>query len=157
MKYTITPDNNLAPLCADCATLAASHGLDAATQFELEGATLRTLVRGLIKQDCHIGDDAADALRVEIAQLIAAAEASKAAFIASQPPPRWRVSKDTIIGRIPDADLANVMAALASQSAAEQFKFTQSAWFWSDNATLRGLCAAIGLDADTILAADPFI
>ena len=77
--------------------------------------------------------------------------------LGSEPAERWRVSKDTIIGRIPEASLTAVMAALASQSAAEQFKFTQSAWFWSDNAQLRGLCAALGLDADALLDRDPFL
>jgi hypothetical protein len=91
---------------------------------------------------------------------------TEAAFIAwrdAQPPlgsgsgERWRVSKDTIITRLSPGDLANVMAALGLQSAAEQFKFTHSAWFWSDNETLRGLCAALGIDGDALLAPDPFL
>ena len=77
--------------------------------------------------------------------------------LGSEPAERWRVSKDTIIGRIPAESLAAVMAALTAQSAAEQFVFLNSAWFWSDNATMRGLCAAIGLDADALLARDPFL
>jgi hypothetical protein len=72
-------------------------------------------------------------------------------------PERWPVKKDTLVGRISDADLPNVMAALASQPPEAQFRFNQSDWFWSDNATIRGLCAALGLDADVLLARDPLI
>jgi len=75
----------------------------------------------------------------------------------NDPAELWRVSKDTIVSRIPAASLAAVRAALAAQSADEQFVFLNSAWFWSDNATLRGLCAALGLDADALLARDPFL
>jgi hypothetical protein len=162
MKHTITPANLFAPLCTECDDIAAAHGLQPADSFELEGATLRTLTaEGLVKQDCYIGEDAADALHAEIAALLAAAEAARATAeaerIAALPPPRWRVSKDTIIGRIPAESLAAVMGALASQSAAEQFVFLNSAWFWSDNAQLRGLCAALGLDADALLDRDPFL
>jgi hypothetical protein len=73
---------------------------------------------------------------------------------------RWRVSKDTIIGRVSAAGkLPQVMAALAAQPQEDQFVWANSAWFWSNNATLRGLCAhpAIGLDADAVLAPDPFL
>lgn len=77
------------------------------------------------------------------------------------PPPeptRYRVSKDTMISRVVAANaLPAVMQALASQSAEDQFVFAQSAWFWSNNATLRGLCAALGLDADVLLAPDPYL
>ena len=77
----------------------------------------------------------------------------------SEPSERWRVSKDTIITRLSanPGDLANVMAALGTQSAEQQFIFTQSAWFWSDNDTLRGLCAALGIDAEALLDRDPFL
>jgi hypothetical protein len=75
-----------------------------------------------------------------------------------EPPQPWRVSKDTLISRVLAAGaLPHVMAALASQTAEQQFVFAQSAWFWSNNATLRGLCAALGLNADEILAPDPYL
>jgi hypothetical protein len=70
----------------------------------------------------------------------------------------WRVSKDTLISRVLAAGaLPQVMAALAAQSEEQQFVFAQSAWFWSNNPTLRGLCGALGLDADEILAPDPYL
>jgi hypothetical protein len=68
------------------------------------------------------------------------------------------VSKDTLISRVLEAGkLSEVMAALAAQSEEQQFVFSQSAWFWSNNATLRGLCGALELDADAILARDPYL
>ena len=96
---------------------------------------------------------------------VLAAHPKAALWVAYTPPApesasaRWRVSKDTIITRLSvnPSDLANVMAALATQSEEQQFIFTQSAWFWSDNATLRGLCAALGIDADALLDRDPFL
>jgi hypothetical protein len=73
-------------------------------------------------------------------------------------PAVWRVSKDTLIGRVLAAGaLPQVMAALAAQSEEQQFVFAQSAWFWSTNPTLRGLCGALGLNADEILAPDPYL
>jgi len=75
-----------------------------------------------------------------------------------EPPQPWRVSKDTIISRVlASGALPQVMAALAAQSEEQQFVFAQSAWFWSTNPTLRGLCGALGLDADEILAPDPYL
>lgn len=69
----------------------------------------------------------------------------------------WRVSKDTLITRVVAANaLPQVMAAMAQQSAEDQFVFLHSAWFHSDNARLRGLCAALNLDADALLAPDPY-
>lgn len=76
------------------------------------------------------------------------------------PPPEpapWRVSKDTLVSRIPVEVLPVVMAALAQQSPEQQFLFNQSAWFWSTNANLRGLAQALNLDADALLAPDPFL
>ena len=71
---------------------------------------------------------------------------------------RWRVSKDTLISRVVAADrLPDVMAALAAQPAADPFIWYQSAWFWSDNPRIRGLCTALGLDAEALLAADPYL
>ena len=70
-------------------------------------------------------------------------------------PRPWRVSKDTLISRVLAAGkLPEVMAALASQTPEQQFVFEHSAWFWSTNATLRGLCTALGMDPDAILARD---
>lgn len=77
--------------------------------------------------------------------------------LATAEPPRWRVSKDTLVGRIPTEALPSVMSALAQQSPEQQFLFLQSAWFWSDNANLRGLAEALDLDADALLAPDPFL
>lgn len=73
-------------------------------------------------------------------------------------PQPYRVSKDTIISRVTELGaLSLVMSALAQQTPEHQFVWTHSAWFWSDNATLRGLCHAIGLDAEAVLAPDPYI
>jgi hypothetical protein len=49
------------------------------------------------------------------------------------------------------------MAALASQTPEQQFVFEHSAWFWSTNATLRGLCTHLQMDPDAILARDEFL
>jgi hypothetical protein len=73
-------------------------------------------------------------------------------------PAPYRVSKDTIVSRVAEMGaLPAVMAALTQQSAEDQFMFQQSAWFWSTNQSLRGLAGALGLDADAVLAPDPFI
>lgn len=73
-------------------------------------------------------------------------------------PHPWRVGKGTIMDRIEVAGaLPSVMAVFAAQSAEDQFRWTNNPWFWSTNSTLRQLCAALGLDADAILAPDPFL
>lgn len=72
--------------------------------------------------------------------------------------PPWRVSKDTLISRVLAAgNLPEVMAALSAQTPEQQFVFEHSAWFWSTNATLRGLCTALGMDPDEIMARDEFL
>jgi len=96
--------------------------------------------------------------QAELAALKATHAEALASYLARPIP--WRVSKDTLISRVLEAGkLPEVMAALAAQSEEQQFVFSQSAWFWSSNATLRGLCASpsIGLDADAILARDPYL
>jgi hypothetical protein len=79
------------------------------------------------------------------------------ASVASAPEPH-RVSKDTIIGRVVAAGkLADVMGALAAQTAEQQFIWNNSLWFWSNNATLRELCQNLGMDPDVILDTDPYV
>ena len=159
MNHVIIPaPHRLSPLIPAIEALVLARGGTTCDRYELEDTILRA---GGFAWD--IGAEAAP-LHAQIAAIAqteadarAAADAAEAERIANLPPPRWRVSKDTLVGRIPDASLDNVMAALASQSAAEQFKFTQSAWFWSDNPQLRGLCTALGIDADALLAPDPFL
>jgi len=71
--------------------------------------------------------------------------------------PRWRVSKDTMLVRVEQAGkVAEVMGLIAALPADEQFLFSNFAWFWSDNARIRAMCAAVGLDPDVILAEDEF-
>lgn len=86
--------------------------------------------------------------------------AEQAAWAAALPPLAGphRVSKDTIVARVEAAGaLPAVMAALAAQSPEQQFVWTHSGWFWSTNETLRGLCAALGLDPAAILGPDPYL
>ncbi len=105
---------------------------------------------------------------IDAAIILAWRDANNAKFAAwepyTPPPPEpvapqpCRVSKDTIISRVTELGaLSLVMSALAQQTPEHQFVWTHSAWFWSDNATLRGLCHAIGLDAEAVLAPDPYI
>lgn len=85
---------------------------------------------------------------------------AEAARIAALSPEPWRVGKGTIMDRIEaGGKLPQVMAIFASQSAEDQFRWTNNPWFWSNNATLRALCAhpAIGLAADAVLAPDPYL
>lgn len=70
----------------------------------------------------------------------------------------YRVSKDTIVSRVSEAGkTAELMAAISSLTAEQQFFWTNFAWFWSNNATLIGMCAQLGLDPSIILAPDPFL
>ena len=72
-------------------------------------------------------------------------------------PPAWRVSKDTMLVRVEAAGkVAEVMGLIAALPQDEQFLFSNFAWFWSDNARIRAMCAAVGLDPDVILAEDEF-
>ena len=137
------------------AIVSARNGPSNCDRFELEDTVLRA---GGFAWD--IGAEAAP-LHAEIARLTAEKEAADAAEqerIAALPPEPWRVSKDTLISRVIEAGaLPAVMAALASQTDEQQFVFEHSAWFRSNNATLRGMCAALSLDADAILAPDPYL
>lgn len=73
-------------------------------------------------------------------------------------PERWRVSKDTMLGRVEAAGMvAQVMAAIASMPQETQFLWTNYAWFWNDNAQITAMCQAFGLDPAQILARDEFI
>ena len=98
---------------------------------------------------------------------LADAEAWRDAFAPGQPivertiepptPTPHRVSKDTMLVRVEAAGkVAEVMGLIAALPADEQFLFQNFAWFWSDNARIRAMCAAVGLDADAILAEDEF-
>jgi len=70
--------------------------------------------------------------------------------------PAYRILKDTIIQRIKSAGaLDGLMGLYATLTPAQQFEFTQSTWFHSDNALIVGGVQALGLDAATILAPDP--
>lgn len=72
-------------------------------------------------------------------------------------PPRWRVSKDTMLVRVEAAGkVAEVMGLIAALPESERFLFTNFAWFWSDNARIIAMCQAVGLDPEVILAEDEF-
>jgi hypothetical protein len=76
---------------------------------------------------------------------------------AAEPAPApWRVLKDTIILRVKAAGkLAQLSQLIASLPAADQFEFTHSTWFSSNNPQLVGAAGALGLDPSVILARDP--
>jgi len=75
-----------------------------------------------------------------------------------EPPERWRVSKDTMLGRVEAAGMIPAaMAAIGSMPQETQFLWTNYAWFWSDNAQLVAMCNALGLDPAVILARDEFL
>ena len=158
MNHVITQTDYRWPLAQSLQGIVTARGGPAnCDRYELEDSVLRA---GGFAWD--IGAEASP-LHAEIARLTAekaADDAAERAHIAALPPQPWRVTKDTIIGRVSaEGKLPQVMAALASQSQEDQFVWANSAWFWSNNATLRGLCAhpAIGLDADVVLAPDPFL
>jgi hypothetical protein len=154
---TITA-TSLAAALPSCHAIAASRNRPQSERYELIDTVL--IGQGWAED---IGAEASP-LHAQIAQLIAdKAAADEAARIAAEAealanPPPWRVSKDTLISRVLAAGkLPEVMAALASQTAEQQFVFEHSAWFWSTNPTLRGLCTALGMDPDAILARDEFL
>ena len=157
MNHHITPTSSLAPLIPSLAAIVAKLGGPVAAKYELEDTVLRA---GGFAWD--IGSEAAP-LHAQIAEILAAkkaaddaAEAARIAEELANPRP-WRVSKDTLISRVVAANaLPQVMAAMAQQSAEDQFVFLHSAWFSSDNQRLRGLAAALNLDADALLAPDPY-
>lgn len=73
------------------------------------------------------------------------------------PPPPWRVSKDTLLGRVDAAGkTAECMAIISSLSQAEQFLWTNFAWFWSNNERIRAMIAGVGLNPNDIMAPDPY-
>ena len=141
-----------------CHALAASRNRPQSERYELIDTVL--IGQGWAED---IGGESV-ALHAQIEQLIAdkkaadeAARLAQEAYDLANPQP-WRVSKDTLISRVLAAGkLPEVMAALAQQTAEQQFVFEHSAWFWSTNATLRGLCIALGMDPDAILARDEFL
>jgi hypothetical protein len=75
-------------------------------------------------------------------------------------PPKtpYRVSKDTITYRVMEAgktaDLINLISALTIE---QQFYWNNFAWFWSNNQTVISMCQQLGLDANVILAEDPYL
>jgi hypothetical protein len=159
MNHVIAPSSHLWPLApALQAIVTERNGPVNCDRFEFEDTVLRA--GGLA---WPLPDAEAAPLHAEIARLTAekeALEAAEAARIAALPPEPWRVSKDTIIGRVlAEGKLPQVMASLAAQPQEDQFVWANSAWFWSNNVTLRGLCAhpAISLDADAVLAPDPYL
>jgi hypothetical protein len=73
-------------------------------------------------------------------------------------PERWRVSKDTMLGRVEAAGMIPAtMAAISSMPPETQFLWTNYAWFWSDNPQIVAMCSALGLDPAIILAPDEFL
>lgn len=74
------------------------------------------------------------------------------------PPAPHRVSKDTITTRVVSAGkVADLMTLLASLPPEQQFLWSGFSWFWSDNTTVRGMAAQLGLDPDQVLAPDPYL
>ena len=75
-------------------------------------------------------------------------------------PPKtpYRVSKDTITYRVMEAgktaDLINLISSLTTE---QQFYWNNFAWFWSNNQTVISMCQQLGLDANVILAEDPYL
>jgi len=74
------------------------------------------------------------------------------------PPQPYRVSKDTIVSRVNDAGkIDDLIALIAGMSSAQQFFWTNFAWFWSNNPTLLAVCQQLGLDPAIVLAPDPYL
>lgn len=72
--------------------------------------------------------------------------------------PPYRVSKDSITARVLEAGkLPDLIALIASLPADQQFLWNGFSWFWSNNATLRGMAQQLGLDPDQVLAPDPYL
>ena len=72
-------------------------------------------------------------------------------------PEPHRVSKDTLLVRVEAAGkVAEVMAAIGALPESDRFLFTNFAWFWSNNPRIVGMCQALGLDPDEILAPDEY-
>ncbi len=141
-----------------CHAIASSRNRPQSERYELIDSVL--IGQGWAED---IGGESV-ALHAQIEFLIAekkaadeAARLAQEAYDLANPQP-WRVSKDTLISRVlAVGKLPEVMAALAQQTAEQQFVFEHSAWFWSTNPTLRGLCTALGMDPDVIMARDEFL
>lgn len=72
--------------------------------------------------------------------------------------PPHRVSKDTITTRVLDAGkLTDLITLISTLSTEQQFLWSNYAWFWSNNATIIGMCQQLQLDPSVILAKDPYI
>lgn len=72
--------------------------------------------------------------------------------------PPYRVSKDTITSRVLEAGkLPDLIAMIAALPADQQFLWNGFSWFWSNNATIRGMAQQLGLDPDQVLAPDPYL
>jgi len=72
--------------------------------------------------------------------------------------PPYRVSKDTIVSRVNDANkIPDLMTLLASLPAEQKFLWDNFAWFWNTNPTIVGMCQQLGLDPAVILAPDPYL
>lgn len=93
---------------------------------------------------------------------VAAGNPKAEAWEAYTPPPPdpvvpqpYRVSKDRLMMRIAAKGDAKVIALddiLLAQPRAQQILWRDFAWFSSDNASVRALITAIGLDPEEILA-----
>lgn len=72
-------------------------------------------------------------------------------------PEPYRVSKDTIVTRLISLNaIGQVISTISNLNSEQQFIWTNSAWFWSNNQTLIDLCNQLGLDSNVILAKDPY-
>lgn len=72
-------------------------------------------------------------------------------------PQPYKVSKDTIITRLISLNsITQAMTAISTLTAEEQFIWTNSAWFWSNNQAITNMCIQLGLDPAVILAQDPY-
>ena len=70
----------------------------------------------------------------------------------------YRVSKDTIVGRVNSAGkLSDLIAMISSLSADQRFLWDNYAWFWSENPTINAMCVQLGLDPAVIIAPDPYL
>lgn len=70
----------------------------------------------------------------------------------------YRVSKDTIVSRILEANKINdLITTVGGLPADQKFLWDNFAWFWSDNSTVIALANQINLDPNVILAEDPYL
>jgi len=72
-------------------------------------------------------------------------------------PQPYRVSKDTIVTRLISLNaVGQVISTISNLSSEQQFIWTNSAWFWSNNQAIIDICSQLGLDANVVLAKDPY-